>query len=218
MVLPWIRGRVQESEADDGPCHRGGGNGQLLECQLVDFLVDFVGQRQDDHVMLHYLSMDVHKKGHPENVAPYARSLFKFSSQDCGNFIGIFFEWTPTFVRFLLPRLKRESEKTPQKIPPPAKKTKKTQLYVYIYFIYIYYHIYSYTKFIYTFLHLLSLISVCFPFFLAMCTPQTYLLGAVESALEWCRGKIIGCHKFTSFEEAFGFVDPYPGGINVPFF
>ena len=51
-----------------------------------------------------------------------------------------------------------------------------------------------------------------------MCTPQTYLLGAVESALEWCRGKIIGCHKFTSFEEAFGFVDPYPGGINVPFF
>jgi len=63
---------------------------------------------EDDHVMLHYLSMDVHKKGHPENVAPYAR--------------------------------------------------------------------------------------------------------AVESALEWCRGKIIGCHKFTSFEEAFGFVDPYPGG------
>jgi len=63
---------------------------------------------EDDHVMLHYLSMDVHKKGHPENVAPYAR--------------------------------------------------------------------------------------------------------AVESALEWCLGKIIGCHKFTSFEEAFGFVDPYPGG------
>lgn len=168
--------------------------------------------------MLHYLSMDVHKKGHPENVAPYARSLFKFSSQDCGNFIGIFFEWTPTFVRFCSHASKEKAKRHHRKSPHrPRKQKKHNYMCIYI-FIYIYYHIYSYTKFIYTFLHLLSLISVCFPFFLAMCTPQTYLLGAVESALEWCRGKIIGCHKFTSFEEAFGFVDPYPGGINVPFF
>ena len=40
----------------------------------------------------------------------------------------------------------------------------------------------------------------------------------MESALEWCLGKVIGCHKFTSFEEAFGFVDPYPGGKKCNFF
>lgn len=30
---------------------------------------------EDDHVMLHYLSMDVHKKSHPDNAMPYARNL-----------------------------------------------------------------------------------------------------------------------------------------------
>ncbi|CAL1169600.1 unnamed protein product [Cladocopium goreaui] len=29
----------------------------------------------DDHVMLHYLSMDVHKKSHPDNAMPYARPV-----------------------------------------------------------------------------------------------------------------------------------------------
>ena len=30
---------------------------------------------EDDHVMLHFLSMDVHKKSHPDNAMPYARNL-----------------------------------------------------------------------------------------------------------------------------------------------
>ncbi|CAL1141752.1 unnamed protein product [Cladocopium goreaui] len=30
---------------------------------------------EDDHVMLHYLSMDVHKKSHPDNAMPYARPV-----------------------------------------------------------------------------------------------------------------------------------------------
>lgn len=30
---------------------------------------------EDDHVMLHYLSIDVHKKSHPDNTMPYARPV-----------------------------------------------------------------------------------------------------------------------------------------------
>ena len=29
---------------------------------------------QDESVMLYFLSMDVHKKDHPDNLAPYART------------------------------------------------------------------------------------------------------------------------------------------------
>ena len=151
LVLPWSSG-IRSRWWALPPWWR---QGQLLECQLVDFLVDFVGQRQDDHVMLHYLSMDVHKKGHPENVAPYARSLFKFSSQDCGNFIGIFFEWTPTFVRFCSHASKEKAKRHHRKSPHRPRKQKKHN-YMCIYILYTYIIIYI------VILNLYILFYICF--------------------------------------------------------
>ena len=46
LVLPWIRGRVQESEADDGPCHRGGGKGNCWNVNLsISWLILWVNAR-----------------------------------------------------------------------------------------------------------------------------------------------------------------------------
>jgi hypothetical protein len=132
--------------------------------------------------MLHYLSMDVHKKSHPDNAMPYARNLTSSNPA-----------WPE--AKNKSPCMLMSSDVYIQIKRSAAAETTLGRRWKDALRIVCWAFSGSFVK----------------PQLVPIPCPIPSCRGPVECALEWCARKTFACRHFETLKEAFQLAHPYPG-------